>query len=88
MNKEIKEYVKAERKGRLLWEMAKKEENSKRKAKLQNKAKDSYARRDAIGLSIQSPKNNVRNTSLNLNVNNSLNKNKSVNVKTRLSLKK
>lgn len=60
-DKEIKGYVGADRKARSLWGKSKETDNPKKKQKLQSKAKDAYAERDAYAMRLQNPQTNITN---------------------------
>lgn len=72
-DKEIKGYVSADRKARNLWSKSKQTDNPKKQQKLQGKAKDAYAERDAYAMRLQNPITEVKTT--NINVDNSFNDN-------------
>lgn len=64
MEKEIKEYVKADRKARTYWGKYKTEESPKRGEKLKNKAKDYYAERSARAMKLRNPATKITNTEI------------------------
>ena len=84
-DKEIKGYVSADKKARTLWGKSKQTDNVQKRQKLQSKAKDAYAERDAYAMRLQNPKTEVKITNIKFanSFNDNFNKTKETTVKTR-----
>ncbi len=61
-DKEVKAYVDANRRARKLWKKSKETDNTRKQEKLQNKAKDAYAERDAYGKRLENPQTRITKT--------------------------
>ena len=84
-DKQVKEYVNADKKARKLWGLSKTTDNPKKQAKLRNRAKDAYAEKEALAMKLQNPKTEIKTT--NIKVSNSFNDNFNKTKKTNISPK-
>ena len=82
-DKEIKGYVDADKKARKLWKKSKQTDNPKRQEKLQSRAKDAYAERDAYSKRLEHPQTKITKTEIKAenSFNGNFNKTKTVNTK-------